>query len=81
MRVNVYRFGLGFKHFSDYAIIIDKVSLAPEDVAAGAGVEIDGILINSDSEEATVTMVAFSLIASVLALVFIRQCKKGKFMR
>lgn len=40
-----------FTHFSDYAIINDKVSLAPEDVAVGDEAEAERKILESMSEE------------------------------
>ena len=57
------------EHTSTYAVVIDKVSLAPENVEAGAGVEVNESLVNSnvaDSKNNSIAFVVVILISTVL---------------
>lgn len=60
------------EHTSTYAVVIDKVSLAPENVEAGAGVEANESLVASnvtDSKNNTITFTVLILISVGLVAV------------
>jgi hypothetical protein len=69
---------LNFNHFSDYAIVIDKVSLAPEDVSAGAGTEVDETLIGSDTDNRKNVIAVLLLIPNILFAVIVKRRKISK---
>ena len=66
---------LDFPHFSSYAVVIDKVSLAPEDIAAGAGVEADEALVGSDTDSRKNIIAVLLLIPAVF---FVAKVKRRK---
>ncbi|MDD3414961.1 MAG: InlB B-repeat-containing protein [Lachnospiraceae bacterium] len=84
---------LDFKHFSDYVVVIDKVSLEPESVTAGAetsdkdnssisgNTSTENKSFTSDSKDKTLTNVAVSLAVLIIAafiVLFVARLKKQK---
>lgn len=72
---------LKFKHFSSYAIVIDSVSLEPENIAAGAGASANDALISSDSDNNKNIFIAFSVLISLSAVIFVGKVKKRKITK
>ncbi len=72
---------MDFTHFSNYAIIIDKVSLASEDVAAGAGAESDEALAGSVTENSSRNSVAVIVLVSVMALLLVVKLRNSRDLK
>lgn len=70
---------MDFTRFSDYAIVIDKVNLAPEDVAVGVEAEADENLIGSVTENRKNIIALLLLLPAVLFAVKVKRRKISKF--
>ena len=66
------------EHTSTYAVVIDKVSLAPENVEAGVGVEVNESLVVSNVTDDNNNVIAFMVLILISAGLFTVKLKNRK---